>query len=432
MNGLRARGLCVAVAGALAWAGAAVGATGASGSTRAEHLPAGFADTLVATMDRPIALAPTPDGRILVADQSGVVRVIDATGALLAAPALDISAQVCAENSERGLLGLAVDPQFATNGFVYLFYTHKLFVKCKRDIADVPVNRVARFTMTGNTIDPTSEKVLLDGMTSFHGNHNAGDLGFGNDGFLYVSVGDGGCDLRVGPTACDPDNAISQSTDTVQGKVLRITRTGGIPKGNPFTGAGTVRCNRGGPAPAGKQCREIYMYGLRNPFRFAFDPNAAGTRLFVNDTGEATWEEVNDAVAGANYGWNVREGDCATGSTTDCGPPPAGMTNPVYAYSHAATGCGAITGGAFVPDGLWGAADDGGYLLSDYVCSRISLLTPKAGGGWKSKVFARGLALGGPIELRFAPYHGTTALYYTTYTVDQTHGEVHVITRNPG
>ena len=430
MGKRRVRGLSVVVVAVLMAAGTASGAGGAARPAVVEHVPAGFTDSLVATVDRPVALAPVADGRILVADQSGLVRVLDATGAPVAAPALDISARVCATNSERGLLGLAVDPNFATNGFVYVYYTFKKFPKCKRDIADVPVNRVSRFTMTGDTIDPASEKILIDGMTSFHGNHNAGDLGFGNDGDLYVSVGDGGCDYRVGLTACDPDNAIAQALDTLQGKVLRITRTGGIPKGNPFTGANSVRCNHG-PAPTGKQCREIYAYGFRNPFRFAFDPNASGTRLFVNDTGEATWEEVNAVTSGANYGWNGREGDCAAGSTTDCGPPPAGMTNPTFAYSHAATDCSAITGGAFVPNGLWGAGYDGGYLLADYVCSRIYLITPK-GSGWKSKVFARGLALGGPIALRFGPYHGTAALYYTTYTMDPTHAQIRAITRTPG
>ncbi|HEX4493668.1 MAG TPA: PQQ-dependent sugar dehydrogenase [Acidimicrobiia bacterium] len=426
----RARGSGVALVAALVMASLAIGTNGASGSTavpstRAETLPAGFTDVLVATMDRPVALAPTPDGRILVVDQAGLVRVID-HGTLLPAPALNISAKVCATNSERGMLGIAVDPHFAKNGFVYLYYTFKKFAKCKNDIADVPVNRVARFTMTGDTIDPASEKVLIDGMKSFHGNHNAGDLGFGKDGMLYASVGDGGCDYRVGLTACEPDNPIAQSLDTLQGKVLRITPAGGIPKDNPFVGAGTARCNHG-PVASGTICREIYLYGLRNPFRFAFDPNASGTRLFVDDTGEATWEEVDAASAGANFGWNVREGPCAQGSTTDCGPPPAGMTNPTFAYQHATTHCGAITGGAFVPDGLWAPAYDGSYLLGDYVCNRIYRIVPKRGGGWKSSVFARGIALGGPIAMRFAPYAQSTALYYTTYTTDSTHGQVRVI-----
>jgi glucose/arabinose dehydrogenase len=328
------------------------------------------------------------------------------------------------------MLGLAVDPNFATNGFVYVYYTFKKFAKCKVDISDVPVNRVSRFTMVGDTISPSSEKVLIDEMISYHGNHNAGDLGFGKDGMLYASVGDGGCNYLIGPTACDQNNnsnAISLTLNTLQGKVLRITPTGGIPSNNPFTGSGTARCNHGFIG-SGKKCQEIYLYGLRNPFRFAFDPNSSRTRLFVNDTGQDAWEEIDKAVKGANYGWNVREGPCAEGSLTDCGAPPPGMTNPVFAYSHASTGCDAtITGGAFIPNGLWGASYDSGYLYSDYLCNEIFLMVPDGSGGWNSTAFATGLVPGGPITLRFAPHGTKTALYYTTYTTDPTHGEVHVI-----
>src|SRR4051812_10034753 len=123
MRSLRARALLVGAVGVLVCAGAATTASGANVATRragVEHLPAGFTDTLVATMDRPIALASIGGGRILVADQSGLLRIID-NGSLVPTPALDISAKVCATNSERGLLGLAVDPDFATNGHVYVY-----------------------------------------------------------------------------------------------------------------------------------------------------------------------------------------------------------------------------------------------------------------------------------------------------------------------
>ena len=381
VTSFRVRMLGVAAVVALVSSATVIGVSGSSGGAlaRSETLPAGFTDTVVATMSRPVALTSTPDGRILVVDQSGIVRVMK-NGVLLATPALDISSRVCATNSERGMLGIAVDPHFSVNGYVYVYYTFKKYPKCKRDIAAVPVNRVSRFTMTGDVISPSSERILIDEMISYHGNHNAGDVGFGKDGMLYASDGDGGCDYRIGLTACDPNDAISQSLNTLQGKVLRITPTGGIPKDNPFTGAGTARCNHGA-IPAGQKCQEIYLFGLRNPFRFAFDPNATGTRLFVNDTGENTWEEVNNAVKGANYGWNVREGNCVEGSLMDCGPPPPGMTNPVFSYSHTATGCGAITGGAFIPNTLWGTAYAGGYLYSDYVCNKIFLIVPNGAGG---------------------------------------------------
>src|SRR5205085_12326353 len=122
----------------------------------------------------------------------------------------------------------------------------------------------------------------------------------------------------------------------LNGKILRITKAGDIPLGNPFQDADSARCNAAGHTDAGKKCQETFAWGLRNPYRISFDPNTPGTttRFFINDVGQATWEEIDEAVAGADYGWNVREGHCATGSPTDCGPPPAGMTNPVYDYAH--------------------------------------------------------------------------------------------------
>ena len=166
------------------------------------------------------------------------------------------------------------------------------------------------------------------------------------------------------------------------------------------------------------------MLGFRNPFRFAFDPNVAKTRMFVNDVGANTWEEIDKAVKGANYGWNTREGKCATGSLVDCGPPPAGMKNPIFAYSHAATSCYAITGGAFVPDGLWGPAYDGGYLYADYACGKIFLLKRDASGHWASTEFATGLGVGCPVATMFAPHGASVGLYYTRYGSG---GEVRVI-----
>jgi glucose/arabinose dehydrogenase len=404
------------------FAAAVVGAAGspAVAGVRPATVPAGFTDTVIAGFRKPVALAATPDGRILALQQGGVVRVIQ-NDALLPTPALDISAKVCAAKSERGLLGVALDPNFTLNGYLYLYYTFKKFGTCTKDAVDVPVNRVSRFTMTGNTIDPGSEKILVDEIINYNGNHNAGALGFGKDGLLYASVGDGGCDYEA-PHGCDKNNGVAQRLNSLQGKVLRIKANGGIPGTNPFTGAGSARCNHGAIA-AGMQCQEIYLYGLRNPFRFAFDPNPAKTRLFVNDVGQGTWEEIDRAVKGANYGWNVREGPCAVGSKVDCGPPPAGMTNPIFAYPHSAAGCDAITGGAFVPTGVWGPAYASGYFYADFICGQVNLLQPDGSGGWTSTPFAA-LTAAGPVALMFGPHDGATSLYYTTLVNG---GEVHVI-----
>jgi glucose/arabinose dehydrogenase len=166
-------------------------------SAVAATLPSGFEDQLLASARSPTALAFTPDGRMLVATQPGQLRVYK-NGQLLATPALDISSKICA-NAERGMLGVAVDPSFSTNKYVYLYYTYNKFGVCpigQPTNANNPVNRVSRFVMSGDTVDPTTEKVLIDNVPSPNGHHNAGDLSFGKDGYLYITVGDGGCDYK--------------------------------------------------------------------------------------------------------------------------------------------------------------------------------------------------------------------------------------------
>jgi glucose/arabinose dehydrogenase/PKD repeat protein len=353
-------------------------------------IPAGFTDSLVASVPAPSALAFTPDGRLLVTSQSGAVRVVQGD-TLLGMPALDFGSGVCADN-ERGLLGIATDPAFAANHFIYLYYTAATGSGC--------MNRVSRFVLSNdNVVDPASESILIN-IPSPGGFHNGGDLHCGKDGNLYVSVGDGGLGGR------DPS--------VLLGKILRVTSDGGIPADNPFLGADSARCNLTGRTDPGTICQETYSWGLRNPFRIAFDPNAPGTRFYINDVGQNTWEEIDVGQAAADYGWNLREGFCAMGSTTDCGAPPAGMTNPIYAYVHA-DGCTAITGGAFVPNGIWPDAYNGSYLFADYLCGKIFQLVPSGSGTFTATTFASGFGSGGPITMMFGPSGTTQGLYYTTY-----------------
>jgi glucose/arabinose dehydrogenase len=382
------------------------------GAARADavSLPPDFNDTFVASANQPTSLAFVPGGRLLIAEEAGVVRVYE-NGSLNVSPALDIRARVCSDG-ERGLMAVAVDPQFESNRFIYLYYT---WVKngCEYDNANTPVNRVSRFVLRDDdTVDPAAETVLIDNIPAPQSYHIGADLQFGKDGLLYVSTGDGGCDY-AGDSGCLELNDAARDRHVLLAKILRITRGGAIPAGNPWQGSGTVRCNLTGRTTAGNRCQETFAWGLRNPFRLAIDPNSTTTRFFINDVGEITWEEIDLGQSGADYGWNAREGFCATGSVTNCGAPPAGMTNPLHAYSHEPSGCYAITGGAFVPKGIWSTSYDDDYLFADLVCGKVFRMSPRTDGGWDVTEWATGLE--SPITLTFGPAGGAYALYYVTW-----------------
>ena len=365
-------------------------------------LPEGFTDELVATVSAPTAIAFTPDGEMLIATQAGRLYSHDPTGAAtVGAPALDLSSVTCS-NLERGLLGVAVDPDHRANHFVYAFYTTDRGGEC--------AHRVSRFELVDGLVDPGSEKILIDGIPSENANHNGGDLQFGPDGHLYVSVGDGGCDYGGG--GCAGDNDASRDEHVLVGKILRITTSGEAPPGNPFMGDDADSCAARGRTERGRRCRETFAWGLRNPFRIAFDPNTEQPRFYINDVGQDDWEEIDEGVAGADYGWNLREGHCVR-TKDDCGDAPVGLTDPIYAYAH--NGCGAIIGGAFVPKGVWPEPYDGAYLFGDYNCGTIFVLEEDAKGRWDRREFASGLGSGSAVHLTFGPWGGSQALYYTTF-----------------
>jgi glucose/arabinose dehydrogenase len=399
------------------------GLTLAAGTTAARAaVPPGFTDTLFVTVPAPTDIAFTPEGRMLVTSQGGTLSVFDASGGLLGSQTLP-SSQICA-NSERGLLGVAVDPNHTLNGYVYLFYTRR---KAGGDCSasspitpSTPVNRVSRFRLpAGNVLDLSSEVVLIDEMPSPAGNHNAGDLAFDGDGLLYVSIGDGGCDYAGG--GCAGSNDASRDEQVLTGKILRVTvnpdGTTTIPPTNPFQGPDSERCALTGRTvtPGKVRCQETYAWGLRNPFRFALDPNGTGTRLFINDVGQATREEINLGQAGADYAWNCKEGTLVTGA---CASIPPGVVDPIFEYRGAvpgttASGCASITGGAFVPDGIWPSEYDGTYLFADFVCGWVFRLSASA--PYVASDFATSLGSSSATSLIFGPYGPTQALYYTTY-----------------
>jgi glucose/arabinose dehydrogenase/PKD repeat protein len=395
--------VCAARRTALVVAVLLVTATAGHDGARAS-VPAGFADEHVATVVRATALAFTPDGRMLTPGKDGPLYLTRPGGSPQVA--LDIAPQVCFD-SERGLLGVAIDPLFSQNRFIYLYYTYKKFGTCPSNTATSPVNRVSRFVLPDtDVVDPASETVLVDNIPSPDGIHNAGDLGFGADGYLYASVGDGGCDFR-GDSGCFLLNDAARDLGGLSGKVLRITRDGATPPDNPFVGGRGVPCRLTGSTDGNRRCTEIYASGLRNPFRFASDPGS--NRINVNDVGAARWEEIDRLASGADFGWNVREGPCARDSATNCGAPPAGMTNPIHSYSHD-TGCTSITAGAFVPAGVWPAEHDGRYIFGDLVCGKLFELTEQPAG---AQEFAGDL--GNVIDATFGPHGATQALYYITW-----------------
>jgi glucose/arabinose dehydrogenase len=334
-----------------------------SGSTQAAAILPDFEDTLiVGGLTLPTAMAQAPDGRWFVCQQGGQLRVVE-TATLLTAPFLVVNVTT---DGERGLLGVAFDPGFAVNHFVYIYYT----------VATAPIhNRVSRFTANGNTAIPGSETILLDldnlGLAT---NHNGGALHFAADGTLYIAAGENGV----------PANA--QTLGNLLGKILRINPDGTIPTDNPFY------------ATASGKNRAIWAMGLRNPFTFAIHPISG--RLFINDVGQSTWEEINDGIAGSNYGWPLSEGVT--------GPP---YRSPVFTYSHSgdplSKGC-AITGGTFyVPNSNPFPANYlGRYFFADFCAGWIRSLDPLT---MNDAIFATGLSF--PVDLQNG---ADGCLYYLT------------------
>jgi glucose/arabinose dehydrogenase len=285
---------------------ASVGALLALGISPARGaVPTGFTQSQVASgLTGPTDMEFAPDGRLFVAEEAGKLLIAKSNGTL--ATFLDISSKVDIAG-ERGLLGVAFDPSFATNHFVYLHYTRKA-------TATTPVhNRVVRVTASGDAAVAGSERLIFRLNNQSAQIHQGGAIDFGKDGKLYISTGDN----------ATPDNA--QKLTNLFGKMLRINKDGTIPSGNPFY------------ATASGNNRAIWALGLRNPFKFAVKPGTA--TIFINDVGEDTWEEINRGASGANYGWPLYEGP----------ESDARYTPPIYAYGHGTTnttGC-SITGGAF-------------------------------------------------------------------------------------
>ena len=347
----------------------------------------GFTDVAVAHIGAPTSISFTQDGRMLVTTQGGTVRVV-VNGALQPTPAL--SHAVC-QPGEQGLLGSAVSP---TNE-VFLYYTSNHNGECW--------NRVSRFTLGANNL-LTGEVVLLDWIPTPATNHNAGDLNMGPDGKLYVSVGDGGCQLSGIGCAGSNDNARFRTH--LLGKILRLNLDGTVPADNPFAGANTRRCGH----PAGDTnpgsaafCSETWAWGLRNPFRFAF---RADGLMHINDVGQGAREEVDVGAARGRLRVELPGGqDRQPRHRRRLHPPERHRSHPRLRL--APPDAAPITGAAFIPAGAWSPAYAGRYLFADYVCGKIFLLD-----GTTVRDFATGLGGSSAVHMEFGPGR---SLYYTTY-----------------
>jgi glucose/arabinose dehydrogenase/subtilase family serine protease len=327
---------------------------------RAANLPPGvYEEQFAAGLIEPTAMQFAPDGRLFIAQQGGTILIVK-DGQLLSTPFVDIAVDA---GPNTGLLGLAFDPDFSQQPYVYVHYT----------VATQPRhNRVSRFTANGDVAVAGSEVALLELDDITNGGHFGGALHFGADGTLFLAVGD---NLRSG---------LSQALDSLFGKVLRINADGSMPADNPFVGVAT-----------GKY-QAIWALGLRNPFTFAVQPGTG--RIFINDVGQGTWEEINEGAAGANYGWNIHEGPTSE----------PGFVSPIHWYGHgntSSTGC-AITGGAFYnPPVAQFPELVGRYFFSDYCGGWIRHLDPAQPS--ESAPFATGIA--SPVDLKVGPDGG---LYY--------------------
>jgi glucose/arabinose dehydrogenase len=322
-----------------AWSSVTVSSTGPAG------VPPGLAknDAWIGGLDRATAMAQASDGRLFIALQDGRIRIVK-DGQLLALPFVNLSVD---DRSERGLIGVALHPNFPATPWVYVHYTTR---------SGGAHNRISRFAALGDiTLGIEDRLVDLPDLSGAQ-NHNGGAIHFGADGKLYVGVGD------------NANSAHAPDLTTPFGKLLRFNDDGSIPSDNPHY------------ATQSGLARAIWASGLRNPFTFAVQPGTG--RIHINDVGENTWEEINLGTAGANYGWPATEGPTNA----------AGITAPLFAYRHDPTtppGSGpggfftgqSIAGGAFYPasGGSFPAVYRGGYFFGDFVRQIVGRLDPANG-----------------------------------------------------
>ena len=348
--------------------------------------PTGFANEVVL---QNLNFVPTmvflPGGKMLVGEIGGTIRVVQ-PGAIQPDPTPFNVISGAVAQGDAGLQSIALDPNFATNGYYYVHYAHSQGSSFR--------DRVSRFTAASgwNTTVANSEVVLWqDDANSTTDIHHGATVGFGPDGKLYISMGDNGF----------PSDA--QSLTNYHGKILRINPDGTIPADNPFVDGN------------GGNKDEIWAYGFRNPYRFSFD--SVTGNMYVGDVGgndpSTAWEELNLVQRGANYGWPLCEGNCT----------PTNITDPIYTYAHAGRDA-CIIGGFVYRGSAYPSSYQGNYFLGDYAQNRLKRLTLNAAGTAVTGVFnfeptdgaADNPQVGDPVWMQQGP---DGSLYYLDLSFDE-------------
>jgi glucose/arabinose dehydrogenase len=371
----------------------------------------GFTDTLVAGgFATPTAIAFLPDGRILVTEKGSGGTTTAGSAALKMIKGQTVSTlttiPVCT-SSEMGLLGVAVDPNFNSNGFVYLYRTAPDGANSCADSVG-RFNQVVRVTLSGDTYVPGSLTQLQPGVLQMRtdgGNHDGGGMRIGPDNKLYVSVGDTGIGDGGPPGAST--NPYSQDLNALEGKVLRLELNGAPAAGNPYIGV------------AGRD--EVWASGLRNPYRFGFDPQTGS--LWLGDVGQQTIEELDIIQSGGDYAWPHCEGTLPAGCHANV-PGSEPIVDPIFEYYQPGQGTPAlgrtITGGAF--SGASWSSDAGHYFFGDYISSNIYRAVPNPARNdvvGTPTTFISGA--NGPVDIIFNP--AGSALFYVSINT----GEVRMV-----